>query len=55
MAIKFSFKTDWGTFPYHEVKERLAECGCRPPGHPRPRFVMLEGDELKEGWECPHE
>jgi len=32
----------------------LAECGCRPPGDPKPRYVEVNAAELKRGWECPH-
>lgn len=32
----------------------LAECGCRPPGDPRPKYAEITEHEARHGWACPH-
>lgn len=55
MATPFNFKRDWAQYPSEHVRDHLAECGCRPPGDPQPRYVLLTDFELRRGvWVCPH-
>jgi hypothetical protein len=56
MAEPFSFKKDWGRVEADHVRDHLAECGCRPPGHQQPRYVLLSDTERRRGvWVCPHQ
>jgi hypothetical protein len=56
MAEPFNFKRDWSTHDSEFVRDHLAECGCREPGHPQPRYVLLTDFELRRGvWACPHQ
>lgn len=32
----------------------LVECGCRPPGDPRPKYAEITELEARHGWACPH-
>lgn len=53
-ARPFSFSKDWSTSTEDE-RSRLAECGCRPPGDPCPRYVILDRSDIRTGeWACPH-
>lgn len=55
MAERFNFKRDWAQYPSEFVRDHIAECHCRPPAHPQPRYVLVTDEELARGeWTCPH-